>query len=158
LKPLKLPRMKEDEIEELIDEQRICRIAFKGGEYPYLAPFLYVVRDGTMYFHFTDYGRKMKFIEEDGRACVGIERLEPDMSGYSFVVLRGSLQVVEDPAERAEIIRKMAETAGGELSTNFLAAHGFERDHGWEALSPEKPLVIVKLADVTDVIGLKSPY
>jgi nitroimidazol reductase NimA-like FMN-containing flavoprotein (pyridoxamine 5'-phosphate oxidase superfamily) len=158
LRPLKLPKMEEREIEEMIDEQRICRIAFKGGEYPYLAPFLYVVRDGTMYFHFTDYGRKMRFIEEDGRVCVGIERLEQDMSEYNFVVLRGSLQVVDDPVVRAEIIHKMAETAGGELSTNFLAAHGFDRKHGWEALSPEKPMVIVKLADVTDVIGLKSPY
>lgn len=158
MRPLKLPRMEEHEIEEMIDEQRICRIAFKGGEYPYLAPFLYVVRDGTMYFHFTDYGRKMRFIEDDGRACVGIERLEQDMSEYNFVVLRGSLRVVEDLAERAEVIQKMAETAGGAFSTNFLAAHGFDRKHGWEALSPEKPMVIVKLADVTDVIGLKSPY
>ena len=150
--------MEEHEVEKLIDEQRICRIAFKGGEYPYLAPFLYVVRDGSMYFHFTDYGRKMRLMEEDSRACVGIERLEPDMSAYSFVVLRGSLQVVEDLAERAEAIRMMAETAAGELSTNFLAAHGFDRDQGWEMLSPEKPMVIVKLADVTDVMGLKSPY
>ena len=39
--------MEEHEIEELIDEQKICRIVFKGGEYPYLAPFLYVVRDGS---------------------------------------------------------------------------------------------------------------
>jgi len=150
--------MEEHEIKELIDEQRICRIAFKGGEYPYLAPFLYMVRDGTMYFHFTDYGRKMRLIEEDSKACVGVERLKQDMSEYSFVVLRGSLQVVDDPVVRTEIIHKMAETAGGELSTNFLAAHGFDRNHGWEALSPEKPMVIVKLADVTDVIGLKSPY
>lgn len=158
MRPLRLPRMEEHEIKELIDEQRICRIAFKGGEYPYLAPFLYMVRDGTMYFHFTDYGRKMRLIEEDSRACVGVERLEEDMSEYSFVVLRGSLQVVDDPVVRTEIIHKMAETAGGELSTNFLAAHGFDRNHGWEALSPEKPMVIVKLADVTDVIGFKSPY
>jgi nitroimidazol reductase NimA-like FMN-containing flavoprotein (pyridoxamine 5'-phosphate oxidase superfamily) len=158
LRPLKLPRMEDHEIEEMIDEQRICRIAFKGGEYPYLAPFLYVVRDGSMYFHFTDYGRKMRLIEKDSRACVGVERLEKDMSKYNFVVLRGSLQVVEDPVERAEVIHKMAETAGGAFSTNFLAAHGFDKNHGWEALSPEKPMVIVKLADVTDVIGLKSPY
>jgi nitroimidazol reductase NimA-like FMN-containing flavoprotein (pyridoxamine 5'-phosphate oxidase superfamily) len=47
LRPLRLTRMEEHEIEELIYEQKICRIAFKGGEYPYLAPFLYVVRDGS---------------------------------------------------------------------------------------------------------------
>jgi nitroimidazol reductase NimA-like FMN-containing flavoprotein (pyridoxamine 5'-phosphate oxidase superfamily) len=111
-----------------------------------------------MYFHFTDYGKKMRLIEEDGRACVGIERLTQDMSEYSFVVIRGSLQMVEDTVKRAEVIHKMAEIAGGELSTNFLAAHGFDRKQGWEALSPDNPMVAVKLADVTDVIGLKSPY
>lgn len=158
MKPIRLPKMDEGEIDSLINEQNICRIAFKGKEHPYLAPFLYVVKDGALYFHFTDYGRKMKHIEKDGRVCVGIERLEKDMNDYNFVVLSGSLNIVENPEERAQVIGKMVETAKGTLSANFLAAHGFERNLGWDVLSPEKPIVIVKLVDVNDVIGQKSPY
>ncbi|MGD2142637.1 MAG: pyridoxamine 5'-phosphate oxidase family protein [Candidatus Bathyarchaeota archaeon] len=149
--------MKEKEIEELLNQQKICRIAFHGEVYPYLAPFQYVRIGDTLYFHFTDYGRKMKLLDRDSRVCVGIEKLEPDMSEYRFVVLRGSLKKVEDPEERAEAIMKLAQEGKETLSENFLAAHGFKKESGWSALSQEKPMVIFKLAEITDTIGLKSP-
>ena len=60
---LKLPKMTKQEMWKLIRRQRLCRIAFKGDTYPYMAPFQYVVLDGVLYFHFTDYGKKMKLIE-----------------------------------------------------------------------------------------------
>jgi nitroimidazol reductase NimA-like FMN-containing flavoprotein (pyridoxamine 5'-phosphate oxidase superfamily) len=94
MKPYKLPKMSSDEVSELLDRERICRIAFKGAEFPYLAPFQYVRMGGALYFHFTDYGRKMRLLENDRRVCVGIESLEPDMSEYRFVVLRGELERV----------------------------------------------------------------
>jgi len=158
MRPRRLPKMGKREIDELIEGQTICRIAFKGDEYPYLAPFQYVTREGSIYFHFTDYGKKMKRIGKDRRVCVGFERLEPDLSDYRFVVLSGSIEAVEDEQERAEVIEKMAETCRERLSENFLPAHGFEREQGWSALSPEAPIVIVKLVDVADAIGLMSPY
>lgn len=154
---VKLPRMKEDEIKKVIEEQMLCRIAFKGKNYPYMAPFQYVYMNDTMYFHFTDYGRKMQFLEKDKRVCVEIEKYQPDMSEYNFVVLRGSIEIVNDAQERTRAIMKMAEDGKRKLSRNFLAAHGFKKEEGWSALSPEKPLVIVKLTDIVEEIGLKSP-
>lgn len=32
-----------------------------------------------------------------------------------------------------------------------------KQKNGWSSLSPEKPLIIVKLENITDVVGLKSP-
>ena len=154
---VKLPKISREEVERLIGEQMLCRIAFKGDYHPYIAPFQYVRIDGTLYFHFTDYGKKMKLIGRDERVCVEIESYEPDLSTYCFVVLRGSIQVVTDPHEREEAIRTMSEEATNKLSTNFLVAHGFPVGEGWSALSPDKPLVIMKLVDVTEVVGLKSP-
>lgn len=154
---VKLPRMKEDEIKKVIEEQMLCRIAFKGKNYPYIAPFQYVYMNDTMYFHFTDYGRKMQFLEKDKRVCVEIEKYQPDMSEYNFVVLRGSIEIVNDAQERSRVIKKMAEDGKRKLSRNFLAAHGFKKEEGWSALCPEKPLVIVKLTDIVEEIGLKSP-
>ena len=135
----------------------LCRIAFKGDEYPYMAPFQYVLMNGTIYFHFTDYGRKMRLLEKDKRVCVEIEEYNPDLSEYNFVVLRGTLKVVTDPQERAMVIRRMAEEGKQKLSPNFLAAHGFKKEEGWSSFTPEKPLVIVKLENVAQEIGLKSP-
>jgi nitroimidazol reductase NimA-like FMN-containing flavoprotein (pyridoxamine 5'-phosphate oxidase superfamily) len=154
---VRLPKMDRDEIESLIREQNICRIAFKGKRYPYIAPFQYVSIEGSLYFHFTNYGKKMKLLERDRRVCVEIESYRPDLSEYSFVVLRGTLAVVGDPEERAEAIKRMAEAGREGLSTNFLAAHGFQKEEGWSSFKPEKPIVIVKLKDVAELVGLKSP-
>ena len=154
---VKLPKMKKDEINKLIREQIICRIAFRGVETPYIAPFQYVMMNGSLYFHFTDYGRKMKLLSEGNPVCVEIETYKPDLSQYRFVVLTGKLKVVTDPAERAKAIRKMAEESEKKLSTSFLAAHGFKIDDGWSSFTPDKPIIIVKLEEIFEEIGLKSP-
>ena len=153
----KLPKMEKPEIEKLLREQLLCRIAFKGGEYPYMAPFQYVFMDGSLYFHFTEYGKKMKLLERDKRVCVEIEKYKPDLSEYSFVVLRGKLKVVADRQERDKVIKMMAEEGKRKLSTNFLAAHGFKKGEDWSSFTPEKTMIIVKLEDIAKEIGLKSP-
>ena len=154
---VKLPRMGKHEIEELIKEQMLCRIAFKGDDYPYVAPFHYVLYNGSLYFHFTDYGRKMKLLEKDNRVCVYIEKYQPDLSEYRFVALRGMLNPVTDPQERAEVIRMISQQGRERLSENFLAAHGFKTEDGWASLTSNKPLLIIKLEQITEEVGLRSP-
>jgi nitroimidazol reductase NimA-like FMN-containing flavoprotein (pyridoxamine 5'-phosphate oxidase superfamily) len=157
MEPYKLPKMTSKEIEMLIDKEKICRIAFKGDDFPYLAPFQYVKIGDALFFHFTDYGRKKRLIERDKKVCVGIERFEPDMREYSFVVLHGELEKVDNEDERADAIRALAEFGRKMFSENFLAAHGFKTSQGWEILSEDKPMVIFKLGKITNIIGLKSP-
>ena len=153
---VKLPKMSRQEIENVLCEQILCRIAFKASDYPYIAPFQYVYMNSTLYFHFTDYGRKMKMLKKDNRVCVEIEKLSPDLSDYFFVTLRGRLSLVEDSEERNTVIRRMAEEGKQKLSPNFLSAHGLKSDEGWSSFTPEKPLVILKL-DTVEEMGLKSP-
>jgi len=157
LKIVKIPKMRKSEIEELINTQTLCRIAFKEENHPYIAPFQYVQVNGKLYFHFTNYGKKMRLLESDNRICLEIERYRPDMSEYCFAVIRGSLQIVDDPDERAKAIREMSRVGSERLSENFLVAHGFNREDGWSSFTPDKPLVIMKLKDVSEVIGLKNP-
>ena len=154
----KLPKMTKQEMWKLIRRQRLCRIAFKGDTYPYMAPFQYVVLDGVLYFHFTDYGKKMKLIENDNHVCVEIEEYREDLSEYSFIVLRGTLKVVTDQTERANAINQLRTEGKQKLSPNFLPAHGFTKEDGWKSLTPDnKSLVAVKLENITQEIGLKSP-
>ena len=158
MRPRKLPKMTREEIEDLLDSERICRIAFSGDEYPYMAPFQYVRNGGALYFHFTNYGRKMRLLETDSNVCVGVERLETDLSEYRFVALSGTLERVDDALERSEALSLLSEAGKAGLSQNFLAAHGFDTRESWSALSDDAPLVIYKLARFTDVVGLRSPY
>jgi nitroimidazol reductase NimA-like FMN-containing flavoprotein (pyridoxamine 5'-phosphate oxidase superfamily) len=156
---VKMPKMEENEIEKLVNEQFLCRIAFRGDFQPYIAPFQYVVIDGTLYFHFTDYGKKMSFFKQETPVCVEIERYTPNLSEYQFVVLTGKLRLVEDPVERKMAIEKMAEAGKQKLSPNFLLAHGFSQGSDWGAFSEDKPILIIKLDEVTEKTGLKSlPY
>jgi nitroimidazol reductase NimA-like FMN-containing flavoprotein (pyridoxamine 5'-phosphate oxidase superfamily) len=152
-----MPKMKENEIEELIGEQFLCRIAFMGDLQPYIAPFQYVVVNGSLYFHFTDYGKKMNFVRQENPVCVEIERYTSNLSEYGFVVLTGKLRLVEDQEERKMAIEKMAEGGKNKLSANFLLAHGFSQGSDWTDFTADKPILIIKLDDVTEKIGLKSP-
>jgi len=153
---VKLPWMSGEEVDALIGTQIMCRIAFNGDEYPYLAPFRYVSMGGTLYFHFTDYGKKMRLLKQDARCCVQIERYAPDLSSYSFVSLRGRLEDVTDPKEMKKAVGLFRES-GKTLSTRFLAAHGLDPRDGWGAFTSDKDLVIVKLVDVVEKVGLKNP-
>jgi hypothetical protein len=65
MKTFKLLKMTKKEIENLMEEQLICRIAFKGEKAPYIAPFQYALVNGKMHFHFTKYGRKMQLLKKD---------------------------------------------------------------------------------------------
>jgi uncharacterized protein len=154
---VKMPKMEENEIEKLVNEQFLCRIAFRGDVQPYIAPFQYVVIDGTLYFHFTDYGKKMIFFKQETPVCVEIERYTPNLSEYQFVVIAGKLRLVEDLEERKMAIEKIAEAGKKRLSPNFLVAHGFSKGSDWGDFSDEKPILIIKLDEVSEKTGLKSP-
>ncbi len=154
---VELPKMKENEIEELIRGQFLCRIAFKGDLKPYIAPFQYAYVNGILYFHFTDYGKKMSFFKQETPVCVEIEQYTPNFSEYEFVVLTGKLQLVEDREERKLAIETMAEVGKQKISKNFLLAHGFSMGSDWSDFSADKPILIIKLDEVIEKIGLKSP-
>ena len=152
-----MPKMKDNEIEELIREQFLCRIAFKGDLQPYIAPFQYAYVKGILYFHFTDYGKKMSFFKQETPVCVEIERYTPNLSEYGFVVVTGKLRLVEDQEERKKAIEKMVEVGKQKISKNFLLAHGFSQGSDWTDFTADKPILIIKLDEVTEKIGLKSP-
>ena len=154
---VKMPKMNEKEIEKLISEQFLCRIAFRGVDSPYIAPFQYVVVDGSLYFHFTDYGKKMSFFKQKTPVCVEIERYTSNLSEYEFVVLYGNLELVDNREERRRVIVKMAELGKQQLSPKFLVAHGFPQGSDWSDFSIDQPILIIKLDDVKEKTGLKSP-
>jgi nitroimidazol reductase NimA-like FMN-containing flavoprotein (pyridoxamine 5'-phosphate oxidase superfamily) len=153
---VKLPKMSKDEVEKLITTQNMCRIAFNGPNYPYLIPFRYIRSNDILYFHFTEYGKKMKLMERDNKVCVQIESYKPDLSQYNFVSIRGTLERVDDLNEYNKAIALLRET-GKKSSPKFLAAHGIDPSKGWDEFNEEKDLVIVKLVDIVEKVGLKEP-
>ncbi len=157
MNPIKLPQMKSEEINDLIISQKICRIAINGEDYPYLAPFRYIVKNNVLYFHFTNYGRKMKLLKKEQKVCVQIEQYTPDLSSYRFVSLGGELVKVEESKEYESILKLFSDIGKRDLSTNFLAAHGLSSEEGWEAFAVHKDFILMKLIKESFRFGLKSP-
>ncbi len=158
MKPEKLPYMTETEINSLLSEQFICRIAFCSQNKPYIAVFQYTLLNDRLYFHFTNYGRKIKLLKEAPIVCVEIEKYSSNLSEYKFVALTGRLNRVTDDAERKMVIQRIFDNSKKlGLSEVFLSAHGFSKKSHWNTLLAEEELVIVKLDDVTEKFGLKSP-
>ena len=157
MNPIKLPQMNSDEIDDLIGSLKICRIAINREDYPYLAPFRYVVKDNVLYFHFTNYGRKMELLKKEQKVCVQIDHYTPDLSSYKFVSLCGTLEKVTDMTEYGSVVKIFSDTGKKGLSPKFLAAHGLSPEEGWEAFATNKEMIFMKLVKEKSRFGLKSP-
>lgn len=157
----KMPRMGKAEYDRLVEEQCVCRIAFKGETHPYIAPFLYVFDGKFIYFLSTKYGRKIEYFRDNPNVCVEIERYTPDLSSFSFVALPGRLIEVED-AEQARRARErfVQLILDRGLSPNILSALGHSPDEPVDSLLSEERSSVWKLVGVKveAILGLKGQH
>ena len=144
---VKISGMKKVEYDRLIEDEHVCRIAFKGDKYPYIAPFVYVFDGKFMYFLSTKYGKKIRHFERDPHVSVEVERYAPDLSSYQFVTLRGKLIEVSNPDEK-RIIRErfMNLIKGKNLSKNIMTALGHSPQDPVESILEEERSLIWKLS------------
>jgi nitroimidazol reductase NimA-like FMN-containing flavoprotein (pyridoxamine 5'-phosphate oxidase superfamily) len=157
LEVVKIPSMGKGEYDRLIEEEHVCRIAFKGDKYPYVAPFVYVFDGRFMYFLSTKYGKKIEFFRLDPHVSVEVERYAPDLSSYRFVTLRGRLVEVSDSDEkRAVRVRFVDLIRKKNLSRNVLSALGHSPSDPLDSIVKEERSLIWKLVDVEKIVGLKD--
>ena len=154
---VKIPRMDKKEYDQLIREGHISRIAFKGEEYPYIAPFLYVFDGNFIYFLSTKYGKKIQLFHQSPNVAVEIEKFSSDLANYTFVTLQGRLKQIDDVTEDMAIRKKFVELIKNRnLSKNIVAALGHSPEEPVESIVTEKRSLIWKLVRVEDIIGLKN--
>lgn len=152
----KIPLMEKEEYDELINNNFMSRLAF-NGEYPYIAPFLYVFDDKYIYFLSTKYGKKIQRLKDNPHVAVEIEEYAPDLSEYKFVTLRGRIVEETDPGKKREIRTKFAaliENKG--LSKKILAALGHDPDDPLACLIQMECSFVWKLVDVKEIVALKN--
>ncbi|MGB8312146.1 MAG: pyridoxamine 5'-phosphate oxidase family protein [Halobacteriota archaeon] len=154
---VKIPRMDKTEYDQLIREGHISRIAFKGVEYPYIAPFLYVFDGNFIYFLSTKYGKKIQLFHQSPNVAVEIEKFSSDLANYTFVTLQGRLKQIDDVTEDMAIRKKFVELIKNKnLSKNIVAALGHSPEEPVESIVTEKRSLIWKLVRVEDIVGLKN--
>lgn len=154
---LKIPTMSRDEYDQLVREQFIGRIAFRGDGGTYIAPFMYVFDGRFMYFLSTRYGRKVEYFRQSPEVSVEVERYAPDMSSYSFVTLTGRLEEVSSPSDARAIRARFVDLFRSKrLSPNALAALGHSPGEPIDSLLSDKVTAVWKLNHVSNIVGLKN--
>lgn len=158
MKILKMPSMKKQEYDRLIEEEYICRIVFKGESHPHIAPFLYIFDGKFMYFLSTKYGKKVWYFKQNPFVTVEVERYNRDLSSFAFVAIPGRLEEVQDAEVRKSVRVKFVELIKEKnLSPNVMSALGHSPDEPVEALLTGERSSVWKLVGVKvgDILGLK---
>jgi len=57
------------EIEAVIRQAQVCRVAFAAGDSPYIVPVSFGYQDSCLYFHSAPEGRKMDILRLNPRVC-----------------------------------------------------------------------------------------
>jgi hypothetical protein len=153
----KIPRMEKQEYDHLIEEGYVCRIAFQGEKFPYIAPFLYVFDGKFLYFLSTKYGKKIEYFRKSPYVAVEVEKYSSDLSSYMFVSLQGYLRELTDSIEKKLVRERFVELiASRALSSNILGALGHSPLDPPEAIALEDRSLVWKLVGVKDLVALKN--
>jgi nitroimidazol reductase NimA-like FMN-containing flavoprotein (pyridoxamine 5'-phosphate oxidase superfamily) len=154
---VKIPRLQKQDYDRLIEENCVCRIAFQGEKYPYIAPFMYIFDGRFLYFISTKYGKKIMLFQKSPMVAVEIEDYAEDLSAYMFVTLRGSLEEVERDETKRRIKKNFVEMLRKRsLSPHIMAALGHDPRDPLEAIVREDRSMVWKLTGVEEIVALKN--
>lgn len=153
---VKIPRMKKSEYDKLISKQYLCRVAFRGNKYPYIAPLLYIFDGKFMYFLSTNYGRKISYFREYPYVIVEIEDYEKNFSDFSFMILSGKIIEIKDEEEDLKIRKDFVKMLRDRnLSQNIMITLGHLPSEPFESIINEKRSIVWKLTDVEEIKAFK---
>ena len=156
MKAFEIPSLSQEECEKIVAAEHLCRIAFHGEKYPYLAPFIYVWQNKHLYFLSANYGAKIKYFRENPLVVVEIEQTVPDFSHCRFVTLYGRLQEIQDYEEKKTIRRAFISLIQEKnLSKNIIAALGHSPEENLDALEAEGRSLVWNLIGVDRISGLR---
>jgi nitroimidazol reductase NimA-like FMN-containing flavoprotein (pyridoxamine 5'-phosphate oxidase superfamily) len=98
------------EVEAILAEATVCRLAMCDGDQPYVVPLSFGYRDGTLYFHTAMEGKKLCILAKNNRVCFEVDVDQELKRGdrpwefgvkYRSVIGFGTASFVVDPSEKA---------------------------------------------------------
>mgnify|MGYP001560136535 CR=1 FL=1 len=132
------PNLTCEEMDQLLCEEDVGRLAMCCDSQPYCVPVNYAFLDGKIVFHCAVQGRKLDFLRANPRVCFVVDRhpdrLQPHhpdgKCNYRFesVLCFGTARVLEDPCERRDYLQK--------FRTHFNLRLGLPADQ--DSVAPEQ--------------------
>lgn len=95
-------------IEKIIKKALVCRVALSDGDSPYVFPVCFGFKDGCLYFHSAQEGRKIDILRKNNKVCFEMDNDTEMVEGekgcdwgvrYSSVIGFGAASFVEDVEE-----------------------------------------------------------
>lgn len=155
VKRFDLPDMDHREIDRLLKDQLICRITFRDEPYPYTLPMEYYYFGDTMYFHFTNTGKKMDLLSRNPDVTVEVDWYDSMLTDYKSVILKGRLVPVDNADERNTVNVAMSSAVRTRAGIKSLLSIPWGKK-GVDYLSASNiPLKLLKL-EVREMSGKKA--
>jgi uncharacterized protein len=99
------------EIEAIIEEAQVCRVALALDKAPYIVPMNYGYQDNCLYFHCATEGKKLDIIRQNNQVCFEMDidyaLLQPEEkvctwgSKYRSVIGFGKAYIIEKWQDKA---------------------------------------------------------
>ena len=120
-------------LERILDQARVCRLGLVAegpeGPAPYVVPVFFACRDGRLYVHCAQEGRKLDLLAANPRVCVEVDELRAIVpaekpcafsSMFRSIIASGTASQVLDPdAKREALDLLMAKYAGRRTGPGF---------------------------------------
>lgn len=98
-----LGKLNETQIEELLKEQVIGRIACQADSEIYLVPINYVYRDGYIYGHSAE-GKKVRMMRQNPAVCFEVENIQ-SVFRWKTVIAKGTYEEITDIDEKQQAMQ-----------------------------------------------------
>ena len=101
----------QEELEEILKAALICRIAMMDGIRPYIIPFNYGYKSGSLFIHSAPEGKKIKLLGQSPEVCFEVEETMEITKGvnacdwstrYRSIVGYGSMEILSDEKSKQE--------------------------------------------------------
>ena len=93
------------EIEKILKNNTVCRIALSENNMPYIVPMSYGYEEGKLYLHCAKEGKKLDIIRKNSRVCFevsdSIELIKADIpckfsTKFRSLIGTGNIEIAED--------------------------------------------------------------
>ena len=118
------------EIAAIMEKAAVCRIALVDGDYPYIIPVNFVVRENCLYFHSSREGRKIDLLRKNNQVCfemdIDVEIVRRDVScfcstRYWSVIGFGRALFLNTTDEKIKALNYLMEKYAGPGSFSYKA-------------------------------------
>ena len=100
-----IEKLSNDEALNILNEEKVGRLACVADGYPYVVPVGYVFDNDRIYIH-SLFGKKVRGLRENPRACVQVDQIA-DECHWRSVVAYGTCEEITDPQEQEKVLQKL---------------------------------------------------